>query len=225
MNIMSIAWSIWMAAPHRNWHYTRSVGQWHYKNYTIAGGRQHGLQACTVSFLPALVKQEIWEQTIMEHSIASLPCIFPQPSQSPPKQNWPINSRPTAKVEGRKKRPTLRATISVIRTEYDRTHTIFKYNVYSYPGIYHYTQCVKEECSGGWVTKGMEVSMTFHPRGKGQLCVHSLPSPNLWHHHFPLGCVKARLLTHTHLPLFTSDSCEDQPCCPLEEKRLLNPSR
>lgn len=33
------------------------------KNYTIAGGRQHGLQACTVSLLPTLVKQKIREHS------------------------------------------------------------------------------------------------------------------------------------------------------------------
>lgn len=68
MNIMSIAWSIWILLLTETDTIPGQVGQWHCKNYTIAGGRQHGLQACTVSFLPPLVKQEIWEQTIMEHS-------------------------------------------------------------------------------------------------------------------------------------------------------------
>lgn len=48
------------------------------KHYIIAGGRQHGPQACTVSLLPTL-------RTDYPGTLSFATTIFPQLSQCPPK--------------------------------------------------------------------------------------------------------------------------------------------
>lgn len=66
------------------------------------------------------------------------------------------------------------------------------------------------------------------PRRKGLLCRHNLSRPDLWHHHFPLEGVKAKLLTPTQPPsphlysLLKSGETRRQPCRPLEKRRFPN---
>lgn len=94
------------------------------KSRTIAGGRQHGFQACAVPFLPILVKQRS-ENELSWNILLLLRHALPQPAGIPSrKEGGPINCRPTAKVEeGRKKKPTLGVTTFVASTA--RTNDLY----------------------------------------------------------------------------------------------------